>query len=100
MSKILSIACGAGLALAMALSTTAPSRADDAAAGIVGGMLGFMAGTAAANGGIGVDPGYHHHHHMSDWDQHVQDCQDAYGWRYDPDTDMVHSHYHVFPCDL
>ena len=101
MNKLLSIATTAALVVGLSLSVSGAARADsagDAAAGaFVGGVLGFMAGSAAAGGGPVV---VHHHHHMSDWEQHVQDCEDAYGWRYNPDTDMVRHHGYSSYCDL
>jgi hypothetical protein len=102
MNKLFSVLAAGALVAAVAVSTATPSFADpagDAAAGaIIGGTLGFMAGAAAANGG----PVYIHHRHFRDWEwrQHVADCQDEYGWRYDPRTDIVRLHGDRFYCDL
>ena len=100
MNKIITLAGAAVMAAAFTLSAATPSMADKAsdavAAGFVGGMFGFVAGAAAASAG-----GSHHHHmHNSEWRQHVEDCQDEYGWRYDPDTDLVTKHHKQFYCDL
>src|ERR1700712_5782962 len=91
----------ASLALAFGIALSLPAHADPAgdalAAGVAGGMFGFMAGAAGASSD---EPAHHHHHHYtSDYEQHVQDCEDAYGWRYDPDTDLVKVHHHFMPCD-
>ncbi len=102
MNKLLSIAASGALIIGLSLAAVGTAAADPAgdaaAAGIVGGVLGFMAGTAASNGGGPVY--YSHHHRMSDWERHVADCEDAYGWRYDPDSDLVTRHGHSFYCDL
>jgi len=103
MNKLFSIIAAGAVVAAAAVSTVTPSFADpagDAAAGaIIGGTLGFMAGAAAANGG---GPIYMHHRRFRDWEwrQHVADCQDEYGWRYDPRTDIVRMHGDRFYCDL
>ena len=102
MHKLLSISGAAALVLAFTLSAATPTLADSAsdaaAAGIVGGVFGFMAGAAAAS-----SPGpvyYHHPRQYDDYEEHVQACEDAYGWRYDPDTDLVTRHHRSFPCEL
>jgi hypothetical protein len=104
MNKFLSILTAGALVAGIGLATATPSMADpagDAAAGaIIGGTLGFMAGAAAANGG--GDGFYVRRHHFRDWQwrRHVADCQDEYGWRYDPSTDLVRMHGRRFYCDL
>jgi hypothetical protein len=99
--KFVSIVCAAATIAAMCLATAAPSMADpagDAAgAAVVGGVLGFMAGSAAANGDDGPPPAPASHHWA--FRQHVRMCEDHYGWRYDPDADLVHWHGRVFRCD-
>ena len=101
MNKLVSIAGAASLVLAFALSSATPTLADPAsdaaAAGIVGGVFGFMAGAAAAGA---PGPVYHHRRHFDAYQEHVQACEDAYGWRYDPDTDLVTRYHRSYPCDL
>jgi len=99
MKKILSLVAAVGLAGAVALSATTPSAADPAGAAIAGGIFGFMAGAAVASGGGFFDYPHHHHWRESQWRQHVADCQDDYGWHYNPRTDLVRLHGDVFPCD-
>ncbi len=41
-----------------------------------------------------------HNHDSESWDEHVAACEDEFGWRYDPDTNLVHRHGHVFECRL
>ena len=100
MNKIIALAGAAVVAAAFTLSAATPSMADKAsdavAAGLVGGVFGFVAGAAAAS----AAGEHHHHHHMSDWQRHVNDCEDEYGWRYDSDTDLVTKHHKQFYCDL
>jgi hypothetical protein len=100
MRKLLSLAAATALIAGMSLTAVGTAQADQAgdavAAGVFGGVLGFMAGSAAAHAG----PVYHHHQRYDDWEQHVNDCEDAYGWRYDPDTDLVTRHGHSFYCDM
>jgi hypothetical protein len=103
MNKFFSIAGAAAVAIAFSLSAATPSSADPAsdaaAAGFVGGVLGFMAGAAVASGPHHVhtyvdsgDYGYYHH---------VRVCKRAYGWRYDPESDLVTDRYgDEYPCDL
>ena len=104
MNKFISIAGAAALAVALSLSAATPSSADPgsdaAAAGIVGGMLGFMAGAAAAGSGphhsqvYVEDNGY-------DYRMHVRACRRAYHWRYDVDSDTyLDSDGYRYPCDL
>jgi hypothetical protein len=97
MNKFLSIAAAGAVALAVSVSVSTPSMADPAADAFVGGMFGFMAGAAAASGDFN-----HHRAHYSKyrWERHVQACEDDWGWRYDPRTDLVTSHRHQFYCDL
>ncbi len=81
MHKFMSVVSVAAVALVVSLSVTPPSSADDAlGAGIVGGMLGFVAGAALADSGhhrVYVDDGYYD---GSDYDyrDHVNACLDAY----------------------
>jgi hypothetical protein len=99
MKKLLSIGAAAALAVALSLSSASPSSADPAGAAIAGGVLGFMAGAAAA----GAGPAYHyndrdfgrwrvyggHWGYRDDfgWRRHIRDCFAAYGRSYDPRTD-------------
>ena len=103
MNKLISLAAASallvGLSLGAAGSAVADPAGDAMAAGVVGGVLGFMAGTAAASGGDDA-PVYHHHFRRDEWERHVEDCEDAYGWRYDPDSDLVTRHGRSFYCDL
>lgn len=95
MPKLQSALVGAGLALALLLSATAPSAADPAGdaigAGIAGGMLGFMTGAAVAGSG----PHYYTYDHGDygdyygrpySWRRHVRACFRAYGEDYDPES--------------
>jgi len=99
MSRIVPIASAGALALATMLASAAPSFADPhgnaAGAAIAGGVLGFMAGAAAADDGYGPPPPRFH----GGYRVHVRMCLDHYGWRYDPRTDLVHWHGEVFRCD-
>lgn len=99
MNKFLTITAAATLAVVTSLSAISPSKADPAGAAVAGGVLGFMAGAAAA-GGLGP----HYVYHDSDfyrfrgygprwgfrsdiaWRRHVQACFAAYP-SYDPRTD-------------
>ncbi len=106
MLRIIKLAGGAAIAIAMIVAAAAPSYAaphgphggdgDDPGAAVVGGMLGFMAGAAAADGGRFDGPP---RHRRSDWRDHVEACLDHYGRRYDPRTDLVRFHGDVFKCD-
>ncbi|MGN6100717.1 MAG: hypothetical protein ACTHOR_06175 [Devosia sp.] len=102
MKKLATLVAATSLALIAAVSTATPSSADPAGAAIAGGVLGFMAGAAAASGG-GVYYDYPHPHYPrwrgEAWREHVAACEDDYGWRYNPRTDLVHLHGDVFPCD-
>ena len=101
MKKIAMLAAATGLALVTAVSTATPSSADPAGAAFVGGVLGFMAGAAMASGApVYYDDYPHRHHWRADaWRAHVAACEDDYGWRYNPRTDLVHMYGDVFPCD-
>jgi hypothetical protein len=99
MKKLLSLGGAAALAIALSLSSASPSSADPAGAAIAGGVLGFMAGAAAASAGP------HYVYRDSDfgrwraygprwgfrsdyaWRAHVRACFEAYGRDYDPRTD-------------
>lgn len=61
MKKLATLVAATSLALIAAVSTATPSSADPAGAAIAGGVLGFMAGAAAASGG-GVYYDYPHPH--------------------------------------
>ena len=102
MNRFIALAGAAALALAFSLAASTPSSADpggDAAtAAFAGGLFGFAAGAAIGSGDEQYRP--HHHHYNGDWEQHIQDCEDAYGWRYDADTDLVTRHHQQFYCDL
>jgi hypothetical protein len=99
MPRIVPIACAGALVLATALAAVSPafadSRGDAAGAAIAGGVLGFMAGAAAADDGYDSPPPRFPH----GWRAHVRMCVDHYGWRYDPRTDLVHWHGRFFHCD-
>jgi len=89
MNKLLSIAGAGALVLAVMASAATPSFADPAGdtvgAGIVGGVLGFMAGAAVA----GSAPHVYYHDSDFAWRHHVRSCFRAYGEDYDPDSDTV-----------
>jgi hypothetical protein len=99
MSRFVPIVCAGVLVLATTLATAAPafadSRGDAAGAAIAGGVLGFMAGAAAGDAGYDRGPPRYHR----GWRVHVRMCLDRYGWRYDPQTDLVRRHGRVFRCD-
>jgi hypothetical protein len=101
MNKFLPFATAALLAAGISFAAATPSVAgphdDAAAAAFAGGELGFMAGTMAAQG---APPPHRMHHRDWAWEQHVQDCEDYWGWRYDPETDLVTRRGHQFPCQL
>lgn len=103
MNKVFAVAGAAALALAISLSASTPSSADAgsdaAAAAFAGGVFGFVAGAAIA-GSSNEDNSYSVDYSSSDWEQHVQDCEDAYGWRYDAETDLITKHHRQFYCDL
>ncbi len=101
MNKFASITAAAALAVMTSLSAATPSSADPAGVAVVGGVLGFMAGAAAASGGLGP----HYVYRDSDygrwrsfggrwgfrddnsWRGHIRACFRVYGGAYDPRTD-------------
>jgi hypothetical protein len=99
MFRLVPIAYAGALALATTLAIASPAfadpRGDAAGAAIAGGVLGFMAGAAAADDGYDWPPPRFHH----GWRIHVRMCLDRYGWRYDPRTDLVRWHGQLFRCD-
>lgn len=109
MHKFISLAGAAAVAIAVSLAAATPSAADPrggdaAAAGIVGGVLGFMAGAAMASSpqprGY-VDYGHDRYYAHQGYYAHVRACEHAYRWRYDPETDLVTDRYgDSYPCDL
>lgn len=104
MKKIASLAAAAALALTASLSMATPSSADDAGAAFAGGVLGFMAGAAAASGGFvyndardfgpwrGYGPRWGFRGDF-EWRRHVRACFRAYGEDYDPGTDSYQGRY-------
>jgi hypothetical protein len=87
MKKLISIAGAAALAIAVSMSAATPSMADPAGdalgAGIVGGMFGFMAGAALANGPrthVYVDQGYDYADYGPAYSDraHIRACFRAY----------------------
>jgi len=100
MKTLLSLAGAAAVAVALSLLIATPSLADphgDAVgAGIVGGVLGFMAGAAVASG-----PHHYVEYNDESYYDHVRACRHAYRWRYDPESDLVTDRYgNEYPCDL
>jgi hypothetical protein len=91
MHKLFALAGAVSVAALLSLSAATPSSAhsfNPVGAGIVGGVLGFMAGAAIASsaeqpyyGDGGYDDGSYA------WRQHVRACFRAYGDDYDPRTD-------------
>ena len=89
MNKFMSVVSVAAVAMAVSFSVATPSSADDVlGAGIVGGVLGFVAGSALADSG-------HHRVYVQDdyydgpdydYRAHVNACMDAYR-SYDLRTD-------------
>jgi len=107
MYKFLSIVGAAALAITVSMAAATPSSADSASdavgAGLVGGVLGFMAGSALSDGPrhhrVYVDDGYDD---GSDYDTraHIRACFDAYH-SYDlrSDTYLGYDGY-SHQCDL
>jgi hypothetical protein len=123
MKKLISIVAGVAFAAALSLSFASPSLADPAGdavgAGVVGGVLGFMAGAATADSGahVHVYDGYGDGRGRDHWDRgyrgydgggysrggydgggyawrhHVRACLEAFGDRYDPRSDTFVDRY-------
>lgn len=100
-----SIAGGALLALALSVGAIAPSYADDTGAAIAGGVVGFMAGAMAAGSQAAPPPPPPPRDFPPPrfgggraWRIHMAACDDRWGDRYDPRTDLVHWRGRVFPC--
>ena len=86
MNKFIAFAAAGLVAIAASASLTAPSSAHPfpVGAGLVGGMLGFVAGAAVANA---ADQGYDYRYDRGyGYRDHVEACEDAYR-SYDPRTD-------------
>jgi hypothetical protein len=101
MHKLLSIGAAATVALGLSLVAVAPSQAfphhNAVGVGIAAGLFGLAAGAALANASD------HAWYHGDDWDQHVQDCEDAYdNYDWHTDTYPVHVHHHWVNvrCDI
>jgi len=88
MHKLMALAGAASVAALMSLAAVAPASAhpfNPVGAGIIGGVLGFMAGAALANSAPQPYPYYDDGAY--DWHMHVRECFRAYGDDYDPRSD-------------
>jgi hypothetical protein len=89
MKKLLTVAAAGALAVGVSVAATAPSQAFFPPGGLfVAGVAGFMAGAVIASAA---------EHDQWDrggesWNEHVAACEQEYGWRYDPNTNLVHRH--------
>lgn len=88
MRKVLTVVGATAVAALLSLSIVASASAHPigpVGAGIVGGVLGFMAGAAIANSAPA--PYYPYYDGAYDWHMHVRECFRAYGDDYDPRSD-------------
>ncbi|HVW93091.1 MAG TPA: hypothetical protein VHB74_10845 [Devosia sp.] len=107
MRKLLT-AGAAMVALTLSAGAILPARADDTGAAIAGGVVGFMAGAMAGSQAApprdlpprrDLPPPPPPSHFGRAWRIHVAACDDRWGDRYDPRTDLVHWRGRVFPCE-
>lgn len=105
MRKLLT-AGGAILAVVLSAGAIAPSYADDTGAAIAGGVAGFMAGAMVGSQAapppprdLPPPPPPRGRFLGRAWRIHMAACDDRWGDRYDPRTDLVHWRGRVFPCE-
>ena len=95
MKKLLTIAAAGAIAIGISAAAATPSQAFWPPGGLFfAGAAGFIAGAAIANA---AEHGYYDRSGES-WYEHVANCKDEYGWRYNPTTDLVHKYGHVWEC--